>query len=220
MLLYFLSRPLDFQLPDERLAGFKIKLSDQLHKCGYREGCNGIRTHRQSVVSISKFDLMIAEWARNTIKNKEHEARQAELLSRLIVDQLPPEASILPPETVLWGIYYSSATDAMKQQLIEQTMSLENRSQRCALGFLISWNGFKETVTKEKLRGSREQIMLVPMTGEDIRRAVRSGDFVKTLLECWDNAINLKQVSAQKSAPWLAIMNIAIRPQTTRSIGI
>ena len=69
---------------------------------------------------------------------------------------------MLLPETVLWGIYYSSATDAMNQQLIEQTMSLENRSHRCALGFLISWNGFTETVTKEKLRGSREQIMLVP----------------------------------------------------------
>jgi hypothetical protein len=68
---------------------------------------------------------------------------------------------------------------------------LENRSQRCTLGFLISWNGFSGTVTKEMLRGSRERILVVPITGEDIRSAVRSGDFAKTLLQCWDRAVNL-----------------------------
>lgn len=78
-----------------------------------------------------------------------------------------------------------------KNEFVVFHAKLENRSQRCTLGFLISWNGFKETVTKEMLRGSREQILVVPMTGEDIRAAVRSGNFVKTLLECWDEAVNL-----------------------------
>jgi hypothetical protein len=78
-----------------------------------------------------------------------------------------------------------------KNEFVVFLAKLENRSQRCTLGFLISWNGFKETVTKEMLRGSREQILVVPMTGEDIRTAVRSGDFVKALLECWDRAVNL-----------------------------
>ena len=78
-----------------------------------------------------------------------------------------------------------------KNEFVVFLAKLENRSQRCTLGFLISWNGFKETVTKEMLRGSREQILVVPITGEDIRAAVRSGDYVKVLLECWDRAVNL-----------------------------
>jgi hypothetical protein len=78
-----------------------------------------------------------------------------------------------------------------KNEFVTFHAKLENRSQRCTLGFLISWNGFSSTVTKEMLRGSREQILVVPMTGGDIRAAVRSGDFSKVLLECWDKAVNL-----------------------------
>jgi hypothetical protein len=43
-----------------------------------------------------------------------------------------------------------------KNEFVVFHAKLENRSQRCTLGFLISWNGFKETVTKEMLRGSRD----------------------------------------------------------------
>lgn len=78
-----------------------------------------------------------------------------------------------------------------KNEFVVFHAKLENRSQRCTLGFLISWNGFSGTVTKEMLRGSREPILVVPITGEDIRSAVRSGDFVKILLQCWDRAVNL-----------------------------
>lgn len=78
-----------------------------------------------------------------------------------------------------------------KNEFVVFHAKLENRSQRCTLGFLISWNGFKETVTKEMLRGSREQILVVPLTGEEIRAAVRSGDLVRTLLASWDRAVGL-----------------------------
>ena len=78
-----------------------------------------------------------------------------------------------------------------KNEFVVFRAKLENRSQRCTLGFLISWNGFSDTVTKEMLRGSREEILVVPVTGEDIRSAVRSGNFSKTLLQCWDRAVNL-----------------------------
>ena len=50
---------------------------------------------------------------------------------------------------------------------------------------------FSSTITKEMLRGSYEKIFVVPMTGEDIRIAVRARDFVTTLLNCWDRAIML-----------------------------
>ena len=78
-----------------------------------------------------------------------------------------------------------------KNEFVVFHSKLENRSRRCTLGFLISWNGFSGRVTKEMLRGSREQILVVPLTGEDIRAAVRSGDFGKILLQCWDRAVNL-----------------------------
>jgi hypothetical protein len=68
---------------------------------------------------------------------------------------------------------------------------IENRSQRSTLGFLISWNGFTDTITKEMLRGSRELTLVVPMTGEDIRSSVRSGNFLGVLLGCWDRAVHM-----------------------------
>lgn len=68
---------------------------------------------------------------------------------------------------------------------------MQNRSRRCSLGFLVSWNGFTETVTKEMLRGSREELLVVPLTGSDIRAAVRDGDFTAALLNCWDKAVAL-----------------------------
>jgi hypothetical protein len=78
-----------------------------------------------------------------------------------------------------------------KDEFVIFREKLENRNRRCTLGFLISWNGFAGTVTKEMLRGSREDILIVPVTGKDIRTAVREGDFTKLLMECWDRAVHL-----------------------------
>ena len=78
-----------------------------------------------------------------------------------------------------------------KNEFVLLKEKLENRSRRSSLGFLISWNGFARTVTKEMLRGSRESVLIVPVTGKDIRAAVRSGDISRVLLDCWDAAINI-----------------------------
>ena len=78
-----------------------------------------------------------------------------------------------------------------KDEFVLFHRKLENRSRRSTLGFLISWNGFAGTITKEMLRGSREELLVVPMTGEDIRSAVRADDFASVLLRCWDKAVNL-----------------------------
>lgn len=78
-----------------------------------------------------------------------------------------------------------------KNEFVIFREKLENRNRRCTLGFLIAWNGFATTVTKEMLRGSREDILIVPVTGKDIRIAVREVNFPKMLLECWDRAVHL-----------------------------
>jgi hypothetical protein len=78
-----------------------------------------------------------------------------------------------------------------KDEFVLFHRKLENRGRRCTLGFLISWNGFAGTITKEMLRGSREELLVVPITGEDIRSAVRANDFAGALVRCWDKAVNL-----------------------------
>ena len=78
-----------------------------------------------------------------------------------------------------------------KDELVLFREKVENRNQRCSLGFLISWNGFAGTVTKEMLRGSRERALVVPVTGKEIRAAARNGDFASVLASCWDAAVNL-----------------------------
>jgi hypothetical protein len=78
-----------------------------------------------------------------------------------------------------------------KDEFVLFQQKVENRNRRCSVGFLVSWNGFAVTVTKEMLRGSREDMLIVPITGEDIRHAVRTGSFTTVLLEAWERAVNL-----------------------------
>ena len=78
-----------------------------------------------------------------------------------------------------------------KNEFVVFREKIENRSRRSSLGFLVSWNGFASTVTREMLRGSREETLVVPMTGKGLRTAVRDGDFLKVLSQCWDAAVLL-----------------------------
>lgn len=76
-----------------------------------------------------------------------------------------------------------------KNEFVLFKQKIANRSGRCSLGFLISWNGFRSTVTKELLRGSREQVLVIPMTGKEIREAVQDGDFLRVLTASWEKAV-------------------------------
>ena len=78
-----------------------------------------------------------------------------------------------------------------KDEFVIFKEKLENRSKRCTLGILVSWNGFTSTVTKEMLRGSREEYLIVPITGREIRAAVRDNNFPDVLAKCWSDAVHL-----------------------------
>jgi hypothetical protein len=78
-----------------------------------------------------------------------------------------------------------------KNEFVIFKEKLENRNRRCSLGFLLSWNGFAETVTKEMLRGSKGELLIVPITGKEIRAAVRDKNFPDVLAASWDAAVNL-----------------------------
>lgn len=73
-----------------------------------------------------------------------------------------------------------------KNEFVIFKEKIENRGSRCKLGFLISWNGFTETITKEMLRGSREQLQIVLLEGQDIKRAVKTNGFFKMLISAYD----------------------------------
>ncbi len=99
--------------------------------------------------------------------------------------RLKREAAIILAECKNW------MSKCGKDEFVLFREKIENRFQRCSLGLLISWNGFAGTVTKEMLRGSRENILIVPLAGDNIRRAVRNGNFASVLSECWDKAVNI-----------------------------
>jgi hypothetical protein len=95
------------------------------------------------------------------------------------------EAAIILGECKNWS------SKCGKNEFVIFKEKLENRNRRCSLGFLISWNGFAETVTKEMLRGSKDEYLIVPITGKEIRAAVRDKNFPDVLAACWDAAVNL-----------------------------
>jgi len=76
-----------------------------------------------------------------------------------------------------------------KNEFVVFKEKMENRKGRCSLGFLVSWNGFKETVTKEMLRGSHERVLIVPLDGRQIRKAVRENAFEDCIIKAWEEAI-------------------------------
>lgn len=78
-----------------------------------------------------------------------------------------------------------------KDEFVLFKEKLENRNRRCTVGFLISWNGFAGTISKEMLRGSREETLTVPLTGKEIRRAVMNNNFLEVLMEAWEKAVTL-----------------------------
>lgn len=78
-----------------------------------------------------------------------------------------------------------------KNEFVIFKEKIENRKSRCTLGFLISWNGFTDTFTKEMLRGSREQVLVIPIDGKHIKLAIQKQNFTQILLDAFDNAVNI-----------------------------
>lgn len=75
-----------------------------------------------------------------------------------------------------------------KNEFVEFKSKMENRRTRCSLGFLISWNGFADTITKEMLRGSHERLLIVPIDGKQIHDAVKDQSFFNLIISEWNKA--------------------------------
>jgi hypothetical protein len=75
-----------------------------------------------------------------------------------------------------------------KNEFVVFRSKIENRNARCSLGFLISWNGFADTITKEMLRGSHERLLIVPIDGKQIQEAVENNSFFELIESAWNKA--------------------------------
>ena len=71
-----------------------------------------------------------------------------------------------------------------KNELVIFKEKIRNRRSRSKLGFFVSWNGFTETFSKEDIRTSQGDILLVPITGEEIIEAFKSNS-INTHIEKW-----------------------------------
>jgi hypothetical protein len=75
-----------------------------------------------------------------------------------------------------------------KNEVVLFERKLENRRGRALLGFLVSWRGFAKTVRQELLRGSRGQIQVALLTGDDLRAAAETGNILPVLRSAVDCA--------------------------------
>jgi hypothetical protein len=95
------------------------------------------------------------------------------------------ESALLIAECKNWS------TNCGHQEFTLLKDKLRNRVGRVSTGFLVSWNGFAETVTKDMLRGSEGTILVVPIDGGELRAAVRDGDFAARLRDLTERAVFL-----------------------------
>jgi restriction endonuclease len=76
-----------------------------------------------------------------------------------------------------------------KDELVLFRSKLQNRSGRVSCGFLVSWNGFTNTVSKELLRATQGDLVVVPIAGRDLRDAVRESDFPARLRKLFHDIV-------------------------------
>jgi DNA-binding NarL/FixJ family response regulator len=76
-----------------------------------------------------------------------------------------------------------------KNEFVLFKEKIENRVGRCRLGFLVCTERFAETVTKEMLRSSKTEILVVPIDGDGLRELVKSDNRSKCLQNFVDSAL-------------------------------
>lgn len=78
-----------------------------------------------------------------------------------------------------------------KNEIVLFKEKLKNRFGRAKVGFFISWNGFTDTFNKELLRSSKDDIIIIPLTGKEIKEGMQSTKFDSILENWWLNSIKL-----------------------------
>lgn len=70
-----------------------------------------------------------------------------------------------------------------KNEFVVFKDKLENRTGRCSLGFLVCVEEFAETITKEMLRSSKTDLLVVPIDGEKLQQLAKKTNRNQLLLD-------------------------------------
>jgi len=77
-----------------------------------------------------------------------------------------------------------------KNELVLFKEKIVNRKSRAKIGFFVSWNGFKKTFSKEDLRTSHGDILIVPVTGQEIIEATAQASIQESIEKWWLKAVS------------------------------
>jgi hypothetical protein len=114
------------------------------HERGKDGGDSAFR--RFGVRGVSAFfDVHVPVGGQNALGHRIQNASEDEVWRR--------ESALLIAECKNWS------GKCGKDKVVLFRSKLENRTGRVSCGFLISWNGFAETVTAEMLRGTKEKLL-------------------------------------------------------------
>jgi len=180
-------------------SGELIKLTVERHT-GTPPNC----AHRERLIKLVK---QVDEAESNEMKGKSLEALMAALFAsvpsfnvfeRVVTESeeidlwitnnaecgpLRREGDVILAECKNW------AGKCGKNEFNSLLLKMMNRSHRCTLGFLVSWNGFAETITKEMLRGSRDELLIIPLDGNKLRECCATGDFLTLMIKSRESAL-------------------------------
>lgn len=76
-----------------------------------------------------------------------------------------------------------------KNEIVIFRDKLDNRFNRCDLGFLFSMNGFTKNIEKDNLRNSKGELLVVPIDGEMLERLINSNNVSELLKEYVDTEV-------------------------------
>lgn len=76
-----------------------------------------------------------------------------------------------------------------KDEIVLFRDKLDNRFNRCNLGFLVSVNGFWSTINKDNLRNSKGDILIVPIDGKNLEKLVVCEDKSEILKKFFEESV-------------------------------
>lgn len=103
------------------------------------------------------------------------------ILNKSTIPLWQKESSLILVECKNWS------SKCGKNELVVFKEKIANRKGRAKIGLFVSWNGFAETFTKEDLRSSQGDILIIPVTGKNIIEAL-SNSIEEHLEKWWLNA--------------------------------
>jgi hypothetical protein len=148
------------------------------------EGARGTQEKGESLEHLLEllFNTIKGFRVRNRVRTETEEIDLV-IVSSDEVSEFRAEGPIILAECKNWSGHCG------KNEFVQFQDKMRNRGERCTLGFLVSWNGFAETITKEMLRSSREKLLIVPLSGNDIKEALRTNTFHDCLIKAWEKAL-------------------------------